>query len=136
MVVCVFTAFKTNEEYDATSVLTLPKNFLNFENFAIAFTQADMARGGYYGYKGFDLAVEAGFTNTAVNQVKNAFLMASRHIWITVPLVLVNAVLPVCLIVQVQLLGALVSLYLAAGFGLTGYLKAMLLERVFARYEK
>lgn len=81
-------------------------------------------------------AVEARFTNTAVNQIKNAFLMACRHIWITVPLVLVNAVLPVCLIVRVQLFGALVPLYLVAGFGLTGYLKAMLLERVFARYEK
>lgn len=44
VVVCVLTAFKTNEEYESTSVLTLPKNFLNFENFAIAFTQADMAR--------------------------------------------------------------------------------------------
>lgn len=27
VVVCVFTAFKTNEEYDSTSVLTLPQNF-------------------------------------------------------------------------------------------------------------
>lgn len=44
VVVCVFTAFKTNEEYDSTSVLTLPQNFFNFENFQVAFTQADMAR--------------------------------------------------------------------------------------------
>ena len=44
VVVCVFTAFKTNEEYDSTSVLTLPKTFFNFENFQVAFTQADMAR--------------------------------------------------------------------------------------------
>jgi uncharacterized membrane protein YesL len=80
-------------------------------------------------------AVEARFTNTAANQIKNSFLMACRHIWITVPLVLINAVLPVCLIVQVQLFGALVPLYLVAGFGLTGYLKVLLLERVFARYE-
>lgn len=81
-------------------------------------------------------AVEARFANTAVNQIRNAFLMACRHIWITVPLVLINAVLPVCLIVQVQLFGALVPLYLVAGFGLTGYLKVMLLERVFVRYEE
>lgn len=44
VVVCVLTAFKTNEEYESTSVLTLPKTFFNFENFQVAFTQADMAR--------------------------------------------------------------------------------------------
>lgn len=45
VVVCVFTAFKTNEEYDATSVLDLPKSFLYLDNFKIAFTQANMLRG-------------------------------------------------------------------------------------------
>ncbi len=44
VVVCVFTAFKTNEEYQATSVLSLPSNFFNFENFAIAIKQANMLR--------------------------------------------------------------------------------------------
>ena len=43
--VCVLTAFKTNEEYASTSVLDLPKSFLNFENFVIAFQKANMLRG-------------------------------------------------------------------------------------------
>lgn len=43
--VCVFTAFKTEEEYQSTSPLALPKNFFNFENFKVAFNQANMARG-------------------------------------------------------------------------------------------
>ena len=44
LVSCVITAFKTEEEYKATNVMTLPKNFLNFSNFVKAFTQADMGR--------------------------------------------------------------------------------------------
>lgn len=43
--VCVFTAFKTEEEYQTTSALALPKSFLYFENFKVAFTQANMLRG-------------------------------------------------------------------------------------------
>lgn len=43
--VCILTAFKTNEEYNNTSVLDLPESFLNFENFKIAFQQANMLRG-------------------------------------------------------------------------------------------
>lgn len=45
VVVCVFTAFKTEEEYQTTSPLALPKSFLYFENFKVAFTQANMLRG-------------------------------------------------------------------------------------------
>jgi len=45
VVVCVLTAFKTNEEYSATSVLDLPSSFLYFENFKVAVTQANMLRG-------------------------------------------------------------------------------------------
>ena len=43
--VCILTAFKTTDEYNASSVLDLPKSFTNFENFKIAFTQANMLRG-------------------------------------------------------------------------------------------
>lgn len=43
--VCILTAFKTTDEYNATSVLQLPKSFTYFENFKIAFTQANMLRG-------------------------------------------------------------------------------------------
>lgn len=43
--VCVLTAFKTTEEYNTTSVLELPKSFLNFENFKVAFQEANMLRG-------------------------------------------------------------------------------------------
>lgn len=44
VVVCVFTAFKTDEEYASTSVLTLPKTFLRFENFKVAIERADMLK--------------------------------------------------------------------------------------------
>lgn len=43
--VCILTAFKTNDEYNNTSVLDLPASFLNFDNFKIAFQQANMLRG-------------------------------------------------------------------------------------------
>lgn len=43
--VCVLTAFKTNEEYASTSVLTPPENWFNFENFVVAFQKANMLRG-------------------------------------------------------------------------------------------
>ena len=43
--VCVLTAFKTNEEYAQTSVLDLPKSFLNFDNFVTAVQKASMLRG-------------------------------------------------------------------------------------------
>lgn len=41
---CVITAFKTDEEYNTTNVMTLPKSFLNFNNFVDAFNQANMGR--------------------------------------------------------------------------------------------
>ncbi len=44
IVSCVITAFKTDEEYASTSVMTLPESFLNFDNFIKAFTQANMGR--------------------------------------------------------------------------------------------
>lgn len=44
LITCVITAFKTKEEYQATSVMTLPKSFLNFDNFVKAFTTANMGR--------------------------------------------------------------------------------------------
>lgn len=44
IITCVITAFKTKEEYQATSVMTLPKSFLNFDNFIKAFTTANMGR--------------------------------------------------------------------------------------------
>lgn len=43
--VCILTAFKTTDEYNASSVLDLPKTFAYFENFKIAFTQANMLCG-------------------------------------------------------------------------------------------
>lgn len=43
--VCVLTAFKTTDEYNATSVLELPESFFNFKNFKIAFQEANMLRG-------------------------------------------------------------------------------------------
>lgn len=44
IVSCVITAFKTDEEYSQTSVMTLPENWFNFDNFITAFKTADMGR--------------------------------------------------------------------------------------------
>lgn len=43
--VCILTAFKTTDEYNNSTVLTLPKSFGYFENFKIAFEKANMLRG-------------------------------------------------------------------------------------------
>lgn len=45
VVVCVFTAFKTDAEYQSTTPLTLPNTFAYFDNFVQAFTKANMLRG-------------------------------------------------------------------------------------------
>lgn len=45
VVVCLFTAFKTDAEYTSTNVLTPPKSFLYLENFKIAFQRANMLNG-------------------------------------------------------------------------------------------
>lgn len=44
MVTAVITAFKTTEEYQSTSVMTLPKSW-TLENIKVAWTKADMALG-------------------------------------------------------------------------------------------
>ena len=44
IVSCIFTAFKTEQEYASTNVITLPKNFLNFDNFIIAWNKANMGK--------------------------------------------------------------------------------------------
>lgn len=41
---CFVTAFKTSEEYQQTSVMSLPQSWLNFSNFAKAYTTANMGR--------------------------------------------------------------------------------------------
>lgn len=42
IVSCVITAFKTDEEYANTNVMTLPESWLNFDNFVTAWQEADM----------------------------------------------------------------------------------------------
>ena len=44
VMVCVFTAFKTTDDYNSSSVLDLPKQWMA-ENFSIALDQANMLRG-------------------------------------------------------------------------------------------
>lgn len=44
IVSCVITAFKTDEEYGSTNVMTLPKSWFNFNNFVQAFQKANMGR--------------------------------------------------------------------------------------------
>lgn len=45
IVSCVVTAFKTEEEYNNTNVMTLPESWLYFKNFTDAFTRANMGKG-------------------------------------------------------------------------------------------
>ena len=45
VLVCVFTAFKSNEEYASTSVLSLPSSWAYLDNFKIAIQKANMLRG-------------------------------------------------------------------------------------------
>ncbi len=44
VVSCVITAFKSDVEYQNTNVMTMPENWLNFDNFVNAFNRAGMAR--------------------------------------------------------------------------------------------
>ena len=44
VVSCVITAFKTEEEYQSTNVMTLPSSWLNFDNVLQAFSRANMGR--------------------------------------------------------------------------------------------
>jgi len=44
VVSCLITAFKTKEEYESTSVMTLPESWLNFSNFVQVWEDADMGR--------------------------------------------------------------------------------------------
>lgn len=41
---CVVTAFKTDEEYASTNVMTMPMSWLNFDNFTKAFQTANMGQ--------------------------------------------------------------------------------------------
>ena len=45
MVSALFTSLKSVDEYKKTSVMTVPNNWLNFDNFKMAWTKADMALG-------------------------------------------------------------------------------------------
>ena len=45
LVVVLFAAFKTRGEYSTTGPLTPPRDWLNFDNFATAWTQGNMLRG-------------------------------------------------------------------------------------------
>lgn len=42
ILVCIFAAFKTNDEYASSTALQLPKTFLYFDNFRIAIEKANM----------------------------------------------------------------------------------------------
>ena len=44
IVSCLITAFKTDTEYQNTSVMTLPESWFNFQNFIDAFNKANMGR--------------------------------------------------------------------------------------------
>jgi multiple sugar transport system permease protein len=44
VVSCFITAFKTDQEYQTTNVMTMPANWFNFDNFVQAFQKANMGR--------------------------------------------------------------------------------------------
>ena len=44
ILVCIFAAFKTNDEYASSTALQLPKSFLYFDNFRIAIEMANMIK--------------------------------------------------------------------------------------------
>ena len=44
IVSCIFTAFKSEEEYANTNVITPPKSWLNFDNFITAWNKANMGK--------------------------------------------------------------------------------------------
>ena len=44
ILVCIFAAFKTNDEYASSTALQLPKSFLYFDNFRIAIEKANMIK--------------------------------------------------------------------------------------------
>ena len=44
VVSCLITAFKTKEEYESTSVMTLPESWLNFSNFIQVWEDAAQLR--------------------------------------------------------------------------------------------
>lgn len=45
IIMVIFASFKTSKEYNSTSPLKPPENFLNFENFKSAFIEGDMLTG-------------------------------------------------------------------------------------------
>lgn len=45
LVVVLFASFKTRQEYSTSGPLTPPRDWLNFDNFATAWTEGDMLRG-------------------------------------------------------------------------------------------
>lgn len=44
VVSCLITAFKTKQEYESTSVMTMPESWLNFDNFVQVWHDANMGR--------------------------------------------------------------------------------------------
>lgn len=44
LISCVITAFKTEDEYRSTNVMTLPQSWLNFDNYLQAFQKANMGK--------------------------------------------------------------------------------------------
>lgn len=77
--VCVLTAFKTNEEYASTSVLSLPNSFSYLENFKIAMEKAHMLRG--FGNTALVLLVVltvSVFTGSMLAYVLNRFRFPGR----------------------------------------------------------
>lgn len=78
--------------------------------------------------------VLAQFDNTTKNTIKNAFIMAIRHLPYTVLILILNSIPVVCLLLGAYFTGLIVPIYLFAGFATVAFINGMILNRVFKIY--
>lgn len=91
--VVFFAAFKNSDEYGATSVLQLPKSFLNFSNFKTAFVDGNMLNG----FKNTIIIMVFSLFGTVMSGSMSAFIFSrfkSKVSRFTNALFLIAAVIP------------------------------------------
>ena len=79
-------------------------------------------------------AVMARFENTRKNHLKNAVLMAIRHLPYTIVIVLLDLIPLICWQVSAFAAAAILPVYLTVGFAMVAYLKTVLFEKIFHHY--
>ena len=76
----------------------------------------------------------AKFKNTAKNTVKNAAILAIRHLPVTIIIVLLNSLLPIIFIASIDLFLRALLIYSLIGFAFIAYMNSMLFLRIFDKY--